>query len=213
MLYYINVARAARKHPLLLEMLGDGRLHLSGIIKLAPQLTEVNREELLARAAGKTKRQIEELVAEISPKPDVPTTMRKLPARRDKDSSSPESASASVGDWVSPTPIAAPAKMQPLSPERYRIQFTASAELHDKLEQLRTLMRASIPDGDIASIIEEAVTEKLERLESKKFGKTDAPRKSLDETDTSASSRYIPAAVKSSQAGRLRKRWGTVCLR
>jgi len=57
-------------------------------------------------------------------------------------------------------------------------------------------MRASIPDGDIASIIEEAVTEKLERLESKKFGKTNAPRKSLDETDTSASSRYIPAAVK-----------------
>ncbi len=38
----INVARASRKHPMLLEMLGAGRLHLSGIVKLAPQLTEAN---------------------------------------------------------------------------------------------------------------------------------------------------------------------------
>ena len=40
------------------------------------------------------------------------------------------------------------------------------------------------------------MTEKLERLESKRFAKTKAPRKSVEETDTSASSRYIPAAVK-----------------
>ncbi len=40
------------------------------------------------------------------------------------------------------------------------------------------------------------MTEKLERLEAKRFGRAKAPRKSLEETDTSASSRYIPAAVK-----------------
>jgi hypothetical protein len=47
----IAVARAARSHPVLLEMLGDGRFHLSGIAKLAPHLTESNRDELLDRAA------------------------------------------------------------------------------------------------------------------------------------------------------------------
>ena len=57
-------------------------------------------------------------------------------------------------------------------------------------------MRSSVPDGDLATIIEEAVTEKLERLEAKRFAKTKAPRKSLEETSTSPSSRYIPAAVK-----------------
>ena len=57
----IEVARASRKHPVLLEMLSDGRLHLSGIAKLAPHLTEHNRDSLLVRAAGKSKRQIEEL--------------------------------------------------------------------------------------------------------------------------------------------------------
>src|SRR5215510_7785533 len=45
-----TVAKAAREHPVLLEMLADGRLHLSGIAKLAPVLTPQNREALLARA-------------------------------------------------------------------------------------------------------------------------------------------------------------------
>ena len=36
---------------ILLEMLADGSLHLSGIAKLLPLLTETNRETLLARAA------------------------------------------------------------------------------------------------------------------------------------------------------------------
>ena len=36
-------------------------------------------------------------------------------------------------------------------------------------------MRSSVPDGDLAAIIEEAVTEKLERLEAKRFAKSKSP--------------------------------------
>ena len=78
----IAVARAARHHPQLLTMLGDGRLHLSGIVKLAPLLTRENRDGLLKRATHLSKRQILELVAELSPRPDVPSVMRKLPRPR-----------------------------------------------------------------------------------------------------------------------------------
>ncbi len=74
---------------MLLEMLGAGRLFLSGITRLAPLLTEANRETVLARAAGMCKREIEELVAELSPKEDVPATIRKLPDRREKSKPSP----------------------------------------------------------------------------------------------------------------------------
>jgi hypothetical protein len=35
----IAVARASREHPILMTMLGDGRLHLTGIARLAPYLT------------------------------------------------------------------------------------------------------------------------------------------------------------------------------
>ncbi len=86
----ITVARAARRHPILLEMLADGSLHLSGIAKLVPVLTETNRETLLARAVHQSKRKIEELVAELSPKPDVPATMRKLPEGTKKNTSHKE---------------------------------------------------------------------------------------------------------------------------
>ncbi len=81
----ITVARASRRYPVLLAMLRDGRLHASGIGKLVPHLTDANADELLARATHKTKRQIEEFVAAIVPKPDVPATVRKVPVRQATD--------------------------------------------------------------------------------------------------------------------------------
>ena len=88
--------------------------------------------------------------------------------------------------------------MEPLAPGRYRVEFTASKELRDKLERLQALMRSSVPDGDLGAIIDAAVTEKLEKLEARRFGKTKRPQKGLDETDTTPKSRYIPAAVRRS---------------
>jgi hypothetical protein len=91
---------------------------------------------------------------------------------------------------------APPAAIEALAPARYKVQFTASAELCDKLERLRALMRTSVPDGDLAAIVEQAVTEKLESLEARRFARTQAPRKTLSESDTSPTTRQIPAAVK-----------------
>jgi hypothetical protein len=103
----IAAARAAREHPMLLVMLGDGRLHLSGIAKLAPHLTPVNRDDLLARATHKSKRQIEVLVADLAPRPDVPTSVRKLPDR----APAPPVAVAATG-------VAAPDDAWELGPDR-----------------------------------------------------------------------------------------------
>jgi len=51
-------------------------------VKLAPILTRENRDDLLTRATHRSKRQILELVAELSPRPDAPSLMRKLPQGR-----------------------------------------------------------------------------------------------------------------------------------
>jgi len=204
--FRIAVARAARKHPVLLTMLGDGRLHLSGIATLAPHLTDENRESVLARATHKSKRQIEELVAELAPKPDVPSVIRKLPTPPPPAPPAqvvqlfPDRVEAPVRPG--PPPPAPPAVVEPLRPERYRVQITASAELRDKLERLQALM-----GEDLAAVIEAAVTEKLERLEAKRYAVTKNPRKTLDETDTTPSSRYMPAAVRRV----VRKRDGSRC--
>src|SRR5262245_29497255 len=78
----IAAARASLKHPVLLTMLADGRLHLTAVGLLAPHLTEKNRDELLARATHQPKRRILKLIAEVAPRPDVPSVIRKLPERR-----------------------------------------------------------------------------------------------------------------------------------
>ncbi len=203
----IAVARAARQHPILLEMPRDGRLHLSGIAKLAPHLTESNREKVLTCAVHKSKRQIEELVAELAPQADVPTVVRKLPPRKCTPLLNPVVAPKpknllgpdQVAKRTAPVPARAPVKaVEPLAPSRYKIQFTASAELHEKLRRLSAMTGSS----DLATVIEQAVTEKLERLEARRYGKTDKPRKSLEKTDTTPSSRYIPAAVRRAVAKR-----------
>jgi hypothetical protein len=207
----IAVARAARRHPVLLTLLADGRLHLTGIALLAPHLTRENLDVLLKRAAHKSKRQMLELIAEIAPRPDVPSGMRKLPQQGTKPPTlSPGQVGSTQSVELRPDGVGSPASVlrptvaakvppaiiEPLSPARYRVQFTASAELQDKLERLRALMRPQVPDGDLAAIIEQAVTEKLERLEARRFAKAKAPRKGLVATNTSPSSRHVPAAVR-----------------
>jgi hypothetical protein len=76
----IRVARAARDFPALLDMLGDGRLHLTGALTLVPALTRKNADELLSGAVHKTRAQIEQLLAERFPKPDVATSLQAVPA-------------------------------------------------------------------------------------------------------------------------------------
>lgn len=207
--FRITAARALRRFPVLLAMLEDGRIHLSGIEVLAPHLTEANCDELLARASRKSKRDLKELVAEIAPKPDVPPVVRKLPERGRTDATpmnepslekahgltvpqtTPSGRSSSLSSSASPEPDRRK-RVEPLSPGRYKVQFTASAELRDKLERLSKLM----PDGDLAGVIEAAVTEKLERLEAKRYGKVKKPRKALEDADTAPGPRGIAAPVR-----------------
>ncbi len=78
----ITAARLSRKYPVILAMLEDGRLHLCGLGLLSKHLDDANYQDVLARATHKTKREIEKLVAELAPKPDVPPIIRKRPLRK-----------------------------------------------------------------------------------------------------------------------------------
>jgi hypothetical protein len=77
----IDAARACRRFPLILELLASGSLSLTSIRLLARHLTAENHEAVLARATNKTRREIEALVAELAPRPDIRSAVRKLPCR------------------------------------------------------------------------------------------------------------------------------------
>ena len=58
---------------------------------------------------------------------------------------------------TAPPPRSGRSEVSPLRGDRYRVQFTASQRLHDKLERARHLMRHQIPSGDLAEICERAL--------------------------------------------------------
>ncbi len=78
----VRVARTARRFPAIFDAIAQRRLHLSGLVVLCPHLTDANHSDLLTEAFGKTRRELQKLVAARAPKPDVPTSIRRLPARR-----------------------------------------------------------------------------------------------------------------------------------
>src|SRR5258705_8301790 len=57
----ILAARTARRYPRILAMLADGSLTLTAVRLVAPHLTDATAERLLAAAAGRSKRQVEEV--------------------------------------------------------------------------------------------------------------------------------------------------------
>jgi hypothetical protein len=77
----IEATRAVRQFPVVLEMLTDGSVNLATVRILAPHLTRENHRLLLEAARGRSKREVQALVAGHFPQPAVPPLVRKLPLR------------------------------------------------------------------------------------------------------------------------------------
>ncbi|HEY3497795.1 MAG TPA: HNH endonuclease signature motif containing protein [Polyangiaceae bacterium] len=75
----ILAGRLATRFPVVPSLLASGALHLSALELLRDHLTEQNHGELFAAASGKSKREVEVLLAARFPRADVPATIR--PAR------------------------------------------------------------------------------------------------------------------------------------
>jgi hypothetical protein len=75
----LRAARKARQHPAIFTAINEGRLNLSGVVLMAPHLTDANADELLQLASGKRNFEIEILIAERFPRPDLPQKLRPIP--------------------------------------------------------------------------------------------------------------------------------------
>ncbi|MGH9159801.1 MAG: HNH endonuclease [Vicinamibacteraceae bacterium] len=215
----IEVARAARRFPVILEQLAAGAVKLTTIRLLAPHLTAENHAALLEEARHRTRREVEQIVARLQPQPDVPSTVRKLPTaspapRRDTPTSEGgpvNAAQASISAapprprWpptASSPPLAPaqtrPALVAPLTPTRYKVSFTISAETYAKLQEAQTLLRHVIPSGDAALIFDRALTLLVADCARTKHAATNKPRRLSTLFGTATTSRHVPAEVKRS---------------
>ena len=142
----IEAARAARRFPVLLDLLADGDLTLTAICLLAPRLTEENHQDVLVAAGHKTKREVELLVATLRPRPAVAGIVRKLPQPKPmaEELAVLPLASESSSDLPISAPLderpSRPAVVTPLAPERYKLQVTLSAQTYATLRRAQDLL-------------------------------------------------------------------------
>ncbi len=190
----IEAARAARRFPVILELLTDGSMTLTTVCLLASHLTAGNYREALEQARHKSKREIEQLIAAMCPRPAVPSVIRKLPDPTAPTSTELEpsaavrpSAGVPVGDVTPhhvPVPLRpTPAILTPLAPERYQVQLTIGRATHHKLRQIQDLLRHVVPTGDPAAIFDRALTVLLQDLERRKVAQVSRPRESALQCD------------------------------
>jgi hypothetical protein len=209
-------ARLLRAYPLAYALLADAKLHLSALMLLKPHLTEENHREWLLAAAGKSKREVERMLAARCPKADVPTRVRRLPepvptrvselldpalgqggGSQERactiDSLSPTvpsmtaTASAPVkssGPSLAAVPrpslpeplsigrdlLSRATKVQPLSEHSYRVVFTASERLKEKLDRATELLCHTIAPTDLPALVERALDLLIEREERRRYG-------------------------------------------
>ena len=184
----IDVARAVRRFPTILGMLAEGSVTLSAARLLAPHLTVGNHLQVLDSARGKTKVEVERIVAGLSPRPDVAFSVRR---QRQPEPPTMSAVSGALADLVPGGPSAAgagsggaarslpcPAKpVRPLSPDRYKLELTIGGDTVEKLRLAKDMLGHAIPSGDEAAILDRALTALLDDLAKKKFADTPRPRR------------------------------------
>jgi 5-methylcytosine-specific restriction endonuclease McrA len=177
----LNAARLGRRFPVIHTLLASGAVHLSALELLRERLTDENHEDLLGAVSGKSKSQVLALLAVRFPRPDVPTTIRKLSARSPDGAIGRPLTSSETRFALEPFPSGfavglARGRVEPLSEARSRVEFTASAELRDKLELCRDLLSHANPTRELGVVVERAVDLLLRELEKKRLGSTTRAR-------------------------------------
>ncbi len=176
----LHAARAARQFPVLFEAVADGQLHLSGVCLLAPKLTADNVDELIAAAAGRSKAEIEYLLAVRYPKPGTwAAVLTKSASSQEKEhapghvgcdveleagrESLPADTEGDLGALLaatSPGAVAPPPvrrdRLTPISADAWALEATLDQESCDMLRRIQALRGRGVSPHDIAGVIKRA---------------------------------------------------------
>ena len=164
--------------------------------KMGEQANDTARVELLAAVVGKSKSQVEEILAqrsgiETTKKRDVIKVIRTMrAAQKPLALTSVQSNIGSVKDKLSNSKLLSPA--QPAitqAPEvSFRIAFTASSDFHQKLQKARDLLKHKHPGGNLETVLEEALDHLIKSR--------DLSQKKSRQAATPSNPRHIPAMIR-----------------
>ena len=213
----IHVANVARRFPQLLAALAESRISLTVACLLAPHLTEDNVEKLISDCAGMTRRETEEYLVALRPKPVFEASIRKRPAPAESPRPTSSSPSSPPAPPVEP-PRSSPPIVQPATPEMYNFRFSANREFKDKFERLAEVVGVENAQKHMAEILEKALDIALEkkdpkkklerRRERQKAGSEPSRSNEMAKKDEPAETRHIASEV----SERVHERGGYQCL-
>lgn len=204
----IRAARAAKQHPQILEMLSEGRLSLTVVVLLSPSLTPENCDELLRLTAFRSASEVERLLAERFPRPNVPTVMRPLgqglpsPAAASHSASSQgdlmnvptigSETSKTLGSELTLTSVETPmishfseaptrpALVEPVVPGRFALQTTVDREFRELLQEAQALLSHAVQPKDIGEILKRGLERLVRELRRRKYAEVMKPRTPQD---------------------------------
>ncbi len=170
-----------------------------------------------------TKREADEYLVALRPKPVFAPSIRKTPSRLQRgplaltspprvQTTSPDKTPSVQEAWAGrPAFRTSPSILEPAREELYNFRFAANRKFKDKFERLAEVLGVENPLQHMAEIMEQALdmaldkkdlkrkrARRLER-EAKRSGKTPRKKSRLDEIpsgEQKATSRYIPSEVR-----------------
>jgi hypothetical protein len=174
----IEVARACRRFPVILDLLADGSVTLTAVRMIARHLTPENHAEVLAAAKRRTKGEVEALIARLAPKPDAkpvirrlndpaltPDTQPEVPPTTPDEQPGTSTSGAQPSDTTTdpqpgtpaPTVLSKPARrpvIRASAPARFLVQLTVGQETHDRFRRLQALCARECRGGDPVAVFD-----------------------------------------------------------
>ena len=177
---YLRAARIARERPLLFDMLADRRLSVSAVLTLGSCLESGTHDDLIAAAVGKSREEIEWLIASRCPRPEMlPLEADACAAKTSEPSlqvtlegapgpACPSTALKSPSSLV-PLPVPA-ATLKPLSADHVALTVTMTRATREKIRRAQELLGNTVAPEAIADVLDRALDQLIVALEKRKHG-------------------------------------------
>ena len=196
----VQVANVALRFPRILVALAENRVSLTVAGLLSPHLREENFEKVLNDCAGMTRREVEEYLVTLQPKPVFAPSIRKTPSRS-APTPTPSVQAQVMPEVPRPVPRVSPSILEPARPEVFNFRFAADRTFKEKFERLAEVLGVENPLLHMSEVMEQALDIALDKkdLKRKRARRLERQSKTGDKPcpgKVSSKSRYIPSEVR-----------------
>ena len=181
----ITASRLMAKYPELLKLYREKQVSLSNIALVAGVITEGNKETVIRGIIGKSKREVEELVASFKPERKPIERIRPIRTVRKK---------AVAQNSLFTMPITSTFPGEGKLEARYELKFSVTKEVFEKYQEAKRLLSGKHPQVNLEVLFEEVLEAYLDKKSPTRRQARREKRKQAKKA--TKQSRYIPAETR-----------------